>query len=109
MLPGRIVQAMSLRRSRVGRTIGSRPIGPPVARAGLVRSCPTAAIAVCVLALLMLPAQSGSEPLALTPDQLAIIASIAKPQADNAVGYAGAPTDPIGAQVRLPFGEGRFI
>jgi hypothetical protein len=67
------------------------------------------AIAVCVLAFSMVPAQSGSESIALTPDQLAIIDSIAKPQGGNTVGYAGAPTDPIGAQVRLPFGEGRFI
>jgi Metallo-peptidase family M12 len=66
-------------------------------------------IAVCVLVASMLAPRSRAEPIALTPDQLAIIDSIAKPQGGNTVGYAGAPTDPIGAEVRLPFGEGKFI
>jgi len=70
---------------------------------------PAVTIAVAVLVASMLPIGGKAEPITLTPDQLAIIASIAKPQGGNPVGYANAPTDPIGAEVRLPFGEGRFI
>src|SRR5215813_9536275 len=74
----------------------------------LHRCWPAVTIAVSVLVASMLP-QVKAEPITLTPDQLAIIDRIAKPRGDNPVGYASAPTDPIGAEVRLPFGEGRFI
>ena len=69
---------------------------------------PAAIIAVFPLVALLLPSPGNAEPITLTPDQLAIIDSIAKPQGGDR-GYANAPTDPIGAEVRLPFGEGRFI
>src|SRR5262245_2707472 len=76
----------------------------------LLRRCwPALTIAVGVLVASMLPQEGTAEPITLTPDQLAIIDRIAKPRGDNPVGYASAPTDPIGAEVRLPFGEGRFI
>jgi hypothetical protein len=45
----------------------------------------------------------------LTPNQLAIIDSIAKPAHADDVRYAGAPTDPIGAEVRLPFRDGEYV
>src|SRR5262245_48898946 len=110
MLSGLITQAMNLTHALVGLPVGSPWAGPCVGSgAGLARPCLAAATGLCVLAFSMVPAQSGSESIALSPDQLAIIESIAKPQGGNTVGYAGAPTDPIGAQVRLPFGEGRFI
>ena len=75
----------------------------------LVLSCwPAVTLAVSVLVASILPPPGIAEPITLTPDQLAIIDSIAKPRGDDR-GYANAPTDPIGAEVRLPFGEGRFI
>ena len=93
MLTALIVQAMILKY-------------PPA----LLRRCwPALTIAVGVLVASMLPQEGMAEPITLTPDQLAIIDRIAKPRGDNPVGYASAPTDPIGAEVRLPFGEGRFI
>ena len=51
-----------------------------------------------------------SLPTGLTPDQQAIIEKVAKPTglADR-LRYAGAPTDPIGAEVRLPLGDGRHL
>jgi Metallo-peptidase family M12 len=89
------------------RPVALRPVALwPVA---LWRCWAALTIAVCVLVASMLAPRSRAEPIALTPDQLAIIDSIAKPQGGDTVGYASAPTDPIGAEVRLPFGEGRFI
>src|SRR5262249_12309626 len=46
---------------------------------------------------------------ALTPDQQAIIAKIAKPTRTADVLYAGNATDPFGAEVRLPFQQGKFV
>ena len=75
----------------------------------LVLPCwPAVTLAVSVLVASILPPPGIAEPITLTPDQLAIIDSIAKPRGDDR-GYANAPTDPVGAEVRLPFGEGRFI
>ena len=54
-------------------------------------------------------ALAGAEAVGLTPDQQAIIDKFAKsPQGEN-VQYTGAPTDPIGSEVRLPFREGQYI
>lgn len=53
-------------------------------------------------------AQDGAEPGRLTPDQQAIIDKIAKPSGLDGARYAG-PTDPIGAQVTLPLGDGQFV
>jgi len=50
-----------------------------------------------------------ADPKALSPDQLAIIAKIAKPSAGDNVRYADAPADPIGVEVKLPFGDGKFL
>ena len=67
-----------------------------------------ALLALCAVCVPVL-ADTGVEPGALTPDQRAIIEKIAKPSHADIVQYAGAPTDPIGAQVRLPFREGTYI
>jgi hypothetical protein len=46
---------------------------------------------------------------ALTPDQQAIIAKIAKPSAGGDVQFAGKSTDPFGDEVKLPFRQGKLI
>jgi peptidyl-Asp metalloendopeptidase len=55
----------------------------------------------------------GSPPVArantLTPDQQALIAKIAKPPGAADVQYAGKSTDPFGAEVKLPFRDGKSI
>jgi hypothetical protein len=61
--------------------------------------------AVCGPAL----ADTGAELGALTSDQRAIIGKIARPSQEENVQYAGAPTDLIGAEIRLPFSEGKHI
>jgi hypothetical protein len=55
------------------------------------------------------PASAGAEAVGLTPDQQAIIDRIAKPSQGENVQYVGAPTDPIGTQVRLPFRDGKHL
>ena len=64
--------------------------------------------ALCAMSVSLL-ADTGGETGVLTPDQRAIIDKIAKPSHAENVQYAGAPTDPIGAQVRLPFREGKHL
>jgi hypothetical protein len=54
-------------------------------------------------------ADAGAEPGALTADQRAIIDKIAKPSQAENLQFAGAPTDLIGARVRLPLREGTHI
>jgi hypothetical protein len=64
-------------------------------------------------ALLLLSPICGSPHVArantLTPDQQAIIAKIAKPSDAAGVQYQGKTTDPFGAEVKLPFREGKSI
>jgi len=45
----------------------------------------------------------------LTPDQQAIIAKIARPSGTADVQYAGKSTDPFGAEVKLPFRDGKSL
>jgi len=54
-------------------------------------------------------AQVGTQPGTLTPDQQAIIAKIAKPSGTTDIQYAGKSTDSFGAEIRLPFQQGKFI
>jgi hypothetical protein len=53
-------------------------------------------------------AQTAAEPVGLTPDQQTIISKLTKPSDAGNVQYAGAPTEPIGAEIRLPF-RGKFV
>ena len=69
----------------------------------------TIAASLYALSAMSLPLLAENEPPALTPDQRAIIDQIAKSSNGESVHYAGAPTDPIGAEVRLPFREGKYI
>jgi hypothetical protein len=74
---------------------------------------PAAALLVCLFLYFLALAQ-GAHANPLTPDQQAIIAKIAKPSdaspsAASHAEYAGQSTDPFGAEVRLPFRDGRFI
>ncbi|MGE0850055.1 MAG: M12 family metallo-peptidase [Hyphomicrobiaceae bacterium] len=82
----------------------SVPLGDP--GAGLLVATALAVSLVCGLSGL---AQAGPEGATLTPDQLAIVEKIAKPPGAEEVRYVGAPTDPIGAEVRLPFREGAYV
>ena len=54
-------------------------------------------------------AQTAAEPVGLTPDQKTIISKLAKPSDAGNVQYAGAPTEPVGAEIRLPFRDGKSI
>jgi hypothetical protein len=64
-------------------------------------------LAVCAISTSAL-AQTVAEPLSLTPDQQTIISKLAKPSEAGSVQYEGAPTEPIGAEIRLPF-RGKLI
>jgi peptidyl-Asp metalloendopeptidase len=57
------------------------------------------------------PAQAEMfPPPELTPDQRAIIEKVAKPTGlGDRLRYAAAPTDPIGAEIRLPLGDGSHL
>ena len=89
---------------------------PAHSRTVLAGRCPErfGLIALRLLATLALvvgggaAAQSPAETGALTPDQQAIVAKIAKPGTLD-THYAGAPTDPVGAQLTLPLGDGRVV
>ena len=48
------------------------------------------------------PTQRQPPPVTLTPDQRAIIDTIAKPSGRGELQYSGAPTDDVGAVVQLP-------
>lgn len=74
--------------------------------AGLPVATALAVSLVCGLSGL---AQAEPESATLTPDQVAIVEKIAKPPGAEEVRYVGAPTDPIGAEVRLPFREGAYV
>src|SRR5262245_37337018 len=72
-----------------------------------------AGICGCVPAAVMLagpllfgPARSAAEPMALAPDERAIIAQVAKSIRSDIVRYGKAPTDPLGAEIALPFRDG---
>jgi len=52
---------------------------------------------------------AGANRPTVTPDQQAIVDTIAKPDAAQATRYAGAPTDAIGSQVTLPLGDDQSI
>ena len=54
-------------------------------------------------------ADPAATPGALTADQRAIIEQIAKPSRAENVQYAGAPADPIGTEVKLPFRDGKSL
>src|SRR5262245_55430039 len=88
------VQAVNSRRflagPRPGRSLASAP----------------ALLALCAVAAL---ADTAAEPRALTPDQRAIIEQIAKPSHRENLQYAGAPADPIGTEVKLPFRDGKLL
>jgi len=56
--------------------------------------------------LLFGPARSAAEPMALAPDERAIIAQVAKSIRSDNVRYGKAPTDPLGAEIALPFRDG---
>src|SRR6185295_18488982 len=80
--------------------------------AGLWPSCALPVVgALLALCAHFAPALAdvGAEPGALTADQRAIIDKIAKPSQAENLQFAGAPTDLIGARVRLPFREGTHI
>ena len=66
-------------------------------------------LALCAVSAPPALAETEAEVLALTPDQQAIVDKIAKPSHAENVQYVGAPADPIGAQVRLPFREGTYL
>src|SRR6476620_10440807 len=67
---------------------------------GLIASCGT---------ILLWCGQAKSDPNVLTADQRAIIEKIGKPGRAGDVTFAGAPTDPVGSEVRLPFRDGQTI
>jgi peptidyl-Asp metalloendopeptidase len=67
-----------------------------------------AALAFCAL-IAAGPARSESEPVALTPDQQAIVDKLAKPNDDDNVRYARAPADAVGSEVKLSFRTGEEI
>jgi hypothetical protein len=71
------------------------------------------AIAVAVILLgpsvVFTPVLAGAEPVGLTPDQQAIVDKIAKSPHGENVQFVGAPADPIGAEVRLPFRDGSYL
>src|SRR5262245_26716256 len=71
----------------------------------------TGLAAVLLLGFIVAPlqAQVGTQPGTLTPDQQAIIAKIAKPSGTTDIQYAGKSTDSFGAEIRLPFQQGKFI
>ena len=66
-------------------------------------------LALCAVSAPPALAETEAEVFALTPDQQAIVDKIAKPSHAENVQYVGAPADPIGAQVRLPFREGTYL
>src|SRR6476469_10562532 len=66
------------------------------------------AIAAFFCALCLTQGQASSES-ALTDDQRAISEKLGKPDRGSDVAFAGAPTDPIGSEVRLPFRDGHSI
>jgi hypothetical protein len=69
-----------------------------------------AAATLCLFSLVAAgPALCGSEQLSLAPDQQAIIDKIAKSTRQENVQYARAPSDRVGAQVTLPFRDGKDI
>src|SRR5262245_47017282 len=84
----------------------SRRHGRP--RSGANRSIALTLLTTSALSLLAMT-QGAADPAGLTLDQQAIIAKIAKPPRGENVRYAGALPDPVGAEVRLPFGEGKFL
>jgi hypothetical protein len=61
--------------------------------------------AISALAL----ADTAAPPGTLTADQRAIIEQIAKPSRAENILYAGAPADPIGIEVKLPFRDGKSL
>jgi hypothetical protein len=77
---------------------GAKPSRPLPLAAALLALCAVAALA-----------DTAAEPRALTPDQRAIIEQIAKPLHRENLQYAGAPADPIGTEVKLPFRDGKFL
>ena len=77
---------------------GVRPSRPLALAAALLALCAVAALA-----------DTAAQPRALTPDQRAIIEQIAKPAHGENRQYAGAPGDPIGTEVKLPFRDGKFL
>src|SRR5258705_10335036 len=68
-----------------------------------------AAVLLSGLIFAPLQAQVETQPGALTPDQQGIIAKIARPSGTTEVQYAVKSTDPFGAEIRLPFQQGKFI
>ena len=69
----------------------------------------SAVVALLALLAASAPALAEAEPVGLTPDQQAIIDRAGKSSHGQNVQFAGAPTDPIGTEVRLPFREGKSI
>jgi hypothetical protein len=67
-----------------------------------------ASLAICAVSVLA-HAQAGAEPIGLTPDQQAIIDKFGKPSHGENVQFAVAPADTIGARVRLPWREGKYL
>jgi hypothetical protein len=55
------------------------------------------------------PALAETASFALTPDQQAIVDKITKSAPSDNVSYAKAPTEPVGAEVTLPFRDGKSI
>jgi peptidyl-Asp metalloendopeptidase len=53
-------------------------------------------------------AQTDAGPATLTPDQLSIINSIEESSGERKQ-FAAAPTEPVGARIKLPFGDGKHI
>src|SRR5262245_31970187 len=79
--------------------------GPRPSRAVARATAGLAACGACAPVL----ANTAAQPGELTPDQRAIIEQIARSSQGDRLQYAGAPTDPIGSEVRLPFSEGRTL
>jgi metallopeptidase family M12-like protein len=67
-----------------------------------------AGLAACAIST-SAPAETAAEPVGLTPDQKTIISRLAKPTGAGNVQYAGAPAEPVGAEIRLPFRDGKSI
>lgn len=69
------------------------------------RRGPAALLLCCLIVAVPQFAQANT----LTADQQAIIAKIAKPSGTGDVQYAGSSSDPFGAEVTLPFRQGKSI
>jgi hypothetical protein len=65
-----------------------------------------ASSAMLALSLLVGLSRPGAEPMALAPDERALIEQVGKSIASDKVQFGRAPSDPLGAEIVLPFRDG---